>query len=47
MNFNKLADNVSGLCDGGAVEAQNFNFAQKLNRRTTLEFCTNPAILPN
>jgi hypothetical protein len=22
---------VSGLCDGGAIEAQNFNFAQKLN----------------
>ena len=32
-----LAGNVSGLCDGGAIEAQIFNFAQKLNRRTTVE----------
>jgi hypothetical protein len=29
------------------IEAQNFNFAQKLNRRTTVEFSTKPAILPN
>jgi len=29
-----IAGNVSGLCDGGAIEAQNFNFAQKFNRRT-------------
>ena len=24
-----VATNVSGLCDGGAKEAQNFNFAKK------------------
>ncbi|MFC4143063.1 hypothetical protein [Pedobacter mendelii] len=29
------------------IEAENFNFAQKLNRRTTVEFGTKPAILPN
>jgi hypothetical protein len=29
------------------IEAQNFNFAQMLNRRTTVEFSTKPAILPN
>ena len=28
---------VSGLCDGGAIEARIFNFVQKLNRRTALE----------
>jgi len=27
----KVAANVSGLGDGGAIEAQIFNFAQKLN----------------
>jgi hypothetical protein len=28
-------------------EAQLLSFAQKFNRRTELEFCTEPAILPN
>jgi len=28
-------------------EAQMFSFAQKFNRRTELEFSTEPAILPN
>ena len=32
--------NVSGLCDGGAIEAQIFNFVQKLNRRKTVELCS-------
>ena len=29
--FFNITANVSGLCDGGAIEAQNLNFAQKLN----------------
>jgi hypothetical protein len=29
------------------IEAQIFNFAQKFNRRTELEFSTEPDILPN
>lgn len=36
----KLATNGSGLCDGAAIEAKIFNFAQKLNRRTTVELCS-------
>ena len=39
-SFFRVATNVSGLCDGGAIEAQIFNFAQKLNRRTTVELCS-------
>ncbi|WP_221411243.1 hypothetical protein, partial [Epilithonimonas xixisoli] len=41
VDFRKnIADNVLGLCDGGAIEAQIFNFVQKLNRRTTVELCS-------
>jgi hypothetical protein len=29
MMSGSLAHNVLGLCDGGAIEAQIFNFAQK------------------
>jgi len=29
------------------IEAQMFSFAKKLNRRTAVEFSTEPAILPN
>jgi len=29
------------------IEAQMFSFAQKFNRRTAVEFSTEPAILPN
>ena len=39
--------NVSGLCDGGAIEAQIFNFALKLNRRTTVELCSFAPLLQN
>ena len=42
-----LAYNVFQLGEVAEIEAQNFNFAQKLNRRTTVEFSTKPAILPN
>ena len=46
-NFGRIAGNVSGLCDGGAIEAQIFNFAQKLNRRTTVELCSFAPLLQN
>jgi hypothetical protein len=39
--------NVSGLCDGGAIEAQIFNFAQKFNRRTAVELCSFAPLLQN
>jgi len=29
------------------IEGQMFSFAQKFNRRTAVEFSTEPAILPN
>jgi len=29
------------------IEAHMFSFAQKFNRRTTVDFSTKPAILPN
>jgi hypothetical protein len=43
----KITANVLGLCDGGAIEAQIFNFAQKLNRRTTVELCSFAPLLQN
>jgi hypothetical protein len=45
--FGDIADNVSGLCDGGAIEAQIFNFAQKLNRRNAVELCSFAPLLQN
>jgi len=29
------------------IEGQMFSFVQKFNRRTAVDFCTEPAILPN
>ena len=52
-NFNfcnlagSIAYNVLRLGDVAEIEAQMFSFAQKLNRRTELEFSTSAAILPN
>ena len=43
----RVSPNVLGLCDGGAIEAQIFNFAQKLNRRTTVELCSFAPLLQN
>ena len=43
----KLTANVLGLCDGGAIEAQKINFAQKLKRRTTVELCSFAPLLQN
>jgi len=42
-----MAYNVSGLGDGGSIETQIFNFAQKLNRRTTVELYSFAPLLPN
>ncbi len=42
-----MAHYVSGLCDGGAIEVENFNFSQKLNRRTTFESCSFAPLLQN
>jgi hypothetical protein len=44
---NKLSHNVLQLGEVAEIEAQMFSFAQKFNRRTELEFSTEPAILPN
>ena len=43
----RMPHNVFRLGDVAEIEAQNFNFALKFNRRTELEFSTEPAILPN
>src|SRR5690606_35368504 len=42
-----IVANVSGLCDGGAIEAQIFNFVQKLNRRNTVELRSFAPLLQN
>lgn len=42
-----LTDNVLQLGEVAEIEAQMFSFAQKFNRRTAVEFITEPAILPN
>ncbi|WP_222617430.1 hypothetical protein, partial [Flavobacterium muglaense] len=47
VSFGTLAANGSGLCDGGAIEAQIFNFALKFNRRTTVELCSFAPLLQN
>jgi hypothetical protein len=39
--------NVLQLGEVAEIEAQMFSFAQKFNRRTVVEFSTEPAILPN
>ena len=38
---------VLQLGEVAEIEAQMFSFVQKFNRRTTVEFSTKPAILPN
>jgi hypothetical protein len=42
-----MALNIFQLGEVAEIEAQNFSFAQKLNRRTTVELCSKPAIKPN
>ena len=43
----RMTDNGLQLGEVAEIEAQMFSFAQKFNRRTELEFSTEPAILPN
>jgi hypothetical protein len=42
-----ITHNVLQLGAVAVIEAQMFIFTQKFNRRTTVEFSTEPAILPN
>lgn len=44
MVFVTLVINGFQLSEVAEIEVQNFNFAQKLNRRTTVEFSIEPAI---
>ena len=37
----------SGICDGMAIKAQNFNFAQKFYRKTTIEIYSFASLLQN
>ena len=47
MSFFKMAHNVLGLCEGGEIEVQMFNLAQKFNRIPMLKFSTNAPLLQN
>jgi len=42
-----IGHNVWQLGEVAEIEAQMFSFVQKFNRRTAVEFSTEPAILPN
>jgi len=42
-----FATNGLQLGEVAEIEAQMFSFAQMFNRRTAVEFSTEPAILPN
>ena len=41
-SFSAVAANVLQLGEVAEIEAQMFSFAQKFNRRTAVEFSTNP-----
>lgn len=43
----RLVGNGLHLGEVAEIEAKMFSFAQKFNRRITVEFSTKPAILPN
>jgi hypothetical protein len=43
----KITHNGLQLGEVAEIEAQIYSFVQKFNRRTELEFSTEPAILPN
>ena len=45
--FTMTPNGVLQLGEVAEIEAQMFSFAQKFNRRTELDFSTEPAILPN
>jgi hypothetical protein len=42
-----MTPNGLQLGEVGEIEAQMFSFVQKFNRRTVVQFSTEPAILPN
>jgi hypothetical protein len=42
-----MAHNVLGLCEGGEIEAQMFNSAQKFDRIPMLKFSTKAPLLQN
>ena len=42
-----MVANVLQLGEVAEIEAQMFSFVQKFNRRTAVEFSTEPAILPS
>ena len=45
--FHRIADNVLQLDEVAEIEAQMFSFAQKFNRRTTVELCSFAPLLQN
>jgi hypothetical protein len=45
--FGKLAGNGLQLGDVAEIETQMIRSTQKFNRRTTVDFSTEPSILPN
>jgi hypothetical protein len=45
--FRCITANGLQLGEVAEIEAQMFSFIQKFNRRTAVEFSTEPAILPN
>jgi hypothetical protein len=47
MRFSGISANGWQLGEVAEIGAQMFSFAQKFNRRTAVEFCTKPAILPS
>ena len=47
MVMEKVSANGLQLGEVAEIEAQIFSFAQKFNRRTAVELCTEPAILPS
>jgi hypothetical protein len=47
VRSSNIVGNVLQLGEVAEIEAQMFSFVQKFNRRTAVEFSTEPAILPN
>jgi hypothetical protein len=45
--FTRVITNGWQLGEVAEIEAKMFSFAQMFNRRTAVEFSTEPAILPN
>ena len=47
LGKNNIVDNVLGLGEGGELEALLFVLAPKFDRRTKVQFATEPPLLPN